>query len=118
MPDHASHGGLLCAAVLCAVTGMGWLALAMAVHAEQAWGRVPSARALRTLRVLGSVSIVASLAFCLAADHATMAVLVWTMSLTGGALLSAFVLSSRPHWLRLLAPWVRVADGGRSTQAR
>jgi hypothetical protein len=36
-----------------------------------------------------------------------MAVLVWVMSLAAGALTTAFVLTWRAHWLRVLAPWVR-----------
>ena len=50
-----------------------------------------------------------ALALCLRADHASMAVLVWVMTLSGAALLVAFLLAARPRWLRLLAPWVRAA---------
>jgi len=107
MPDHASAAWLLLAAVLAAFAGMGWLALSMPVHAQQAWEQVPAPAALRVLRGLGAVAIAASLLLCLRADHATMAVLVWVMASTGGALLVAFTLSARPHWLRALAPWAR-----------
>ena len=48
-----------------------------------------------------------ALVFCLAVDHATMAVLVWVMALSGAALLVAFTLSSQPQRLRVLAPWIK-----------
>lgn len=108
MPEHVAHyGWLLAAAAATAVAGMGWLALSMDVHAGQAWRRAPSASTRRVLRVLGWISIAVSFQLCLQADHPTMAVLVWVMCLSGGALASAFLLSTRPHWLCALAPWVR-----------
>ena len=45
-------------------------------------------------------ALLASLLLCLRADHASMAVLVWVMSLAAAALLVAFTLAWRPHWLR------------------
>ncbi len=110
MPEHASAAWLLLAAVLSAFAGMGWLALSMPVHAQQAWNRAPAPAALRVLRWLGAIAIAAALFLCLRVDHATMAVLVWVMALSGAALMVAFVLSSRPYWLRVLAPWVRAAS--------
>jgi len=108
MPDHvAIYGGLLAGAVLAAVAGMGWLALSMDVHAAQAWRRAPKVRTLFFLRVLGWVAVATSLQLCVLADHPSMAVLVWVMCLSGGALATAFLLSTRPRWLRALAPWVR-----------
>ena len=96
---------LLGAAVLAALAGMGWLALAMDVHWEQACGAAaqPPAR-VRLLRVLGMLALAASLGLCLAVDHASMAALVWVMSLAAAALAVAMALSWRPHWLRLLVP--------------
>lgn len=107
MPDPASHGSLLSLALIASVAGMGWLALSMPVHAQQAWNHVPSPSVLRGLRGLGSAAVLAALALCLGADHATMAVLVWFMALAGAALAVAFALSWRPQWLRFLAPWIR-----------
>jgi hypothetical protein len=98
MPDAL----LLAAALLCTEVGMGWLALAMDVHWKQV--RAASLRSQRTvilLRTLGAVSLVVSLALCLWADTATMAVLVWMMLLAVSAATIAFVLSRRP---RALAP--------------
>lgn len=83
---------------------MAWLALAMGSH----WTRVRAdvllapARA-RRLRGLGIVALAASLALCLGADHASMAVLVWVMNLAASALAVAMLLAWRPRWLRGLA---------------
>lgn len=97
---------MLLAALLAAVAGMGWLALAMQVHWEQACGDVPCAPRNRAcLRVLGGGGLTASLALCLAVDHASMATLVWVMSLAVAAASVAFTLAWRARWLRALA-WV------------
>ena len=96
-------GAWLALAVLGSLCGMGWLALAMDVHWEQACGTPgPGARAARTLRALAVAALAASLALCLAADHASIAVLVWVMSLVASALAVAFTLATRPRWLRVL----------------
>ena len=97
----------LCAAALCAAAGMGWLALAMPVHALQAWGRPPPAGQLRRLRWLGGAAVLLALACSLGSDHATMAVLVWAMLLAAAALATAMVLARWPQSLRWIAPWVR-----------
>jgi Protein of unknown function (DUF3325) len=96
---------LLWAALLAATAGLGWLALAMDVHWQQVSGlpHVPP-RTQRLLRVLGAVALLTSLALCLAADHPTMAALVWVMTLAAGAIGVAFTLSWRPRWLALLVP--------------
>lgn len=107
MHEHGSW--ILLSAVLCSVASMGWLALAMPVHAAQVWGGVPKLAALLWLRWLGAAGIVVALALCLFADHASMAVLVWAMALSGAALLIAFLLAWHPGCLRLLAPWLRAA---------
>ncbi len=101
-----SHAGLLAGALLACVAGMGWLALAMPVHAQQAWQRTPSVATRRGLRGLGGIGLMLALGLCLRADHPTMAVLVWIMALALGAVLTALTLAWRPRWLRVLAPWV------------
>ena len=108
---EASHAAwLLSAALLASLVGMAWLALAMPAHGQQVWGApVPSAHA-RVLRVLGAVALAVSLALCLASDHASMAALVWVMSLAGGAFATAMALAWRARWLALLAPWIGAAD--------
>ncbi|MET0382050.1 MAG: DUF3325 family protein, partial [Burkholderiaceae bacterium] len=95
---------LLACAMLSSLCGMGWLALAMDVH----WGRVrgdaagPGARRAIALRTLAAAAIAGALGLCLAADHASIAVLVWLMSLVVSVLLVAFALASRPRWLTWL----------------
>lgn len=103
MPEALLVALLLVAALAACVLGWGWLALAMDVHWEQARGPQalrPARR--RWLRGLGIAALLAALALCLRADHASMAVLVWVMALAAGALAIAFTLSWRPRWLGLL----------------
>lgn len=98
---------LLGAALIAALAGMGWLALAMDVHWEQAFGQAAQTPArARWLRVLGALGLALALALCLAVDHASMAALVWIMALAAAALAVAMALTWRPHWLRLLMPGV------------
>lgn len=97
MPDSV----LLAAALVCAVVGMGWLALAMDVHWDQVCEVPRPRRTIVILRSVGSAALLVSLVLCLVADTATMAVLVWMMLLAVGAAATAFMLSTRP---RLLAP--------------
>lgn len=96
---------LLTAALLACTAGMGWLALAMEGH----WAQVREGTATRAqvlgLRVLGALGLAAGLALCLAADHASMAALVWVMALGAGALAVALTLTWRPGWMRMLT-WV------------
>lgn len=99
---------LLTAAALCGTTGMGWLAVAMKPH----WTRVRGARplperAVVALRVLGVLALVAALALCLRANHASIAALVYVMTLTASALLVAFALAWRPRLLSVLVAWIR-----------
>lgn len=106
MPDHAMTTAplWLASALLAACVGMAWLALAMPAHWEQVRGHAPlSRRRVLVLRVLGALALAGSLALCLIADHASMAVLVWVMSIAASALLVALLLSWRPRWLRWLA---------------
>jgi hypothetical protein len=97
---------LLALALAASALGMAWLALAMDVHWAQLRGAQPlRAGTQRALRGAGALALVASFGFCLRADHATMAVLVWVMSLAAGALAVAFALAWRPHWLAPLLAW-------------
>lgn len=108
MPETTHAAGLLLAALLAGFAGMGWLSLAMPAHAAQVWARALPVRQAQSLRAAGAIGVVASLVLCLLADHASMAVLVWLMTLSGSALLVAMLLSARPRLLRVLAPWVAV----------
>lgn len=105
---ESAHPALLLAAALAAcVAGMGWLALAMPAHAQQVWRTAVAPATARGLRLLGALALMTALVLCLAVDHASMAVLVWVMALAAAALLIAFTLAWRAHWLGVLAPWVR-----------
>ncbi len=108
MHEALTQGLLLAAALASAVLGFGWLALAMDTHWTQLRGDQPLPPGVqRTLRVLGAAALLASLAFSLAADHASMAALVWVMALAAGALIVAFMLSWRSRWMAPLIAWAR-----------
>lgn len=97
MPDAV----LLVLAVACSLLGAGWLALSFDVHRDQvadARSRPVAARPGR-LRFQGAIAWLAALLLCLAADHASIAVLAWVMSLSAASVLVAFVLAWRPGWL-------------------
>ena len=99
---------MLVAAVFVCIVGFAWLAQAMEPHRRQVRGDVPvSRRAVVILRVLGSVALLVSLWLCLEVDHASMAALVWVMSLAAAALVVAFTLTWRPRALAWLVGWVR-----------
>jgi hypothetical protein len=94
------HALTLAAALASSALGFAWLALSMEVHWAQVRGPVPaSPRAVQALRVLGVGAIVLSLVLSAIADHATMAALVWVMSLALGAVVVAMVLAWRPRVL-------------------
>lgn len=95
------------AAYLLCFAGFGWLALAMDAHWRQVRrDRLPALGWRHALRMLGAAALALALAACLAADHATMAVLVWVMLLAAAALSVAFTLSWRPRWLAPLVAWL------------
>ncbi len=96
----------LFAAVACNVVGLAWLALAMDAHWRQVRGPQPSARrTVVTLRMFGALALALALGLCLAIDHASMAWLVWVMSLAAGALMVAFTLAWRPRVMAPLVAW-------------
>ena len=104
-------------AFVCSGCGMAWLALAMQPHWQQARRGSPiPERAARRLRALGAIALLSSLGLSLRADHASIAPLVWVMTLTASALGVAFTLATRPTWLSWLVPFVRPTErvrGGR-----
>lgn len=103
MPDAM----LLVAALLCSTAGMAWLALAMKVHWQQVRGNAAiSVASARLLRVLGALALAGSLWLCLAADHGSIAALVWVMALAASALSVAFTLTWRPRVLGALVFWL------------
>ncbi len=94
---------LLIAAV-CAMAGMGMLALSLEPHWRQVTATpAPASLGKTTLRVLGGITLVGALIFCLAADHATMAVLVWIMFLAAAAFTVGMLLTWFPAILRPLS---------------
>lgn len=101
---------LLTAATVLCVLGFAWLALAMDVHWKQVRNDQPSASTAKVLRVLGSLSLFASLVLCLFTAHASMASLVWVMLLAASALIVAFTFTWRPRLFSLLIVWVKVAN--------
>jgi hypothetical protein len=105
--ESLRQAALLAAAIGCSVLGFAWLAVTLEPHWQQVRGTPPLPPAQRRLlRVLGVLAFAISLALCLAADHPTMAVLVWVMSLASGALVVAFTLSWWPRGLSLAVVWI------------
>jgi hypothetical protein len=94
---------LIAAACIACLAGMGWLALAMDVHWEQVGENALAPAGVRRLRVLGVLGLAAGLALSLAADHVSMAALLWIMELAAAALAVGMTLAWRPRWLRVLA---------------
>lgn len=106
MPDAL----MLLAALCSSIVGFAWLALAMDIHWRQVRDPQPlSQRSARTLRVLGAMSLALSFVLCLLADYASIASLVWIMSLAAAALAVAFTLAWRPRLLAPLVAWLPAA---------
>ncbi|WP_332741474.1 DUF3325 domain-containing protein [Hydrogenophaga sp.] len=105
-----SEAVLLGLAALAAWVSMAWLALSMEVHWQQVCGApVMVPRGLRrSLRQAGGLGLLVSLALCLAADHPSMAALVWVMFVAACAFGVAMLLTWRPRVLRALLVGVRV----------
>ena len=97
---------LLLAAFLICTCGMAWLALSLEPHWRQLRTGRPAPAQVRQLRLLGWIAIIGSLPICLAADHASMAALVWIMTLAAAALAVAFTLTWRPRLLVPLVAWI------------
>lgn len=96
---------LLIVAFLICTSGMAWLALSLEPHWRQLRSSQPSLALVRQLRLAGWLAILGSLPICLAADHASMAALVWIMTLAASALSVAFILTWRPRLLAPLIAW-------------
>ncbi len=91
---------LLAAAVFCSFCGMAWFALAKQPHWAQIRAQQPlTAQRVRRLQDLGTAALALSLVLCLRADAASMAALVWVMTLSASALFVALTLAWRPRWL-------------------
>lgn len=97
----------LALALTCCIGGAAMFAFAIDTHWQQVRGTatVLAHRTIVMLRTLGALAWFAALTACLQADHATIAVLVWVMSLAAAALVVAFTLAWRPQWLAWLVAW-------------
>lgn len=95
---------LLWAAFVVSFAGFAWLALAMDVHWRQVHGKGQTPGRRRALRTAGACVLAVSLALCLLADPASMAVLEWAMLLAAAAVVVALALHLRPRALRWLCP--------------
>ena len=114
MPEALS----LAAALACNVIGLAWLALAMQTHWQQVLSqRVLPARAVTTLRAMGLAGLLLSAVICMSVDHASMAALVWVMSLAAAALMVAFTLTWRPRIFAPLVFWSRSARDAGTTDS-
>lgn len=82
-------------ALLCSLGGMAAIALALEAHWQQfnGPGAMLPRRAALGLRLSGAALLGVALTLCLSVDHASMAVLVWLMSLGASALVVAFALA-------------------------
>jgi len=99
---------MLLLAFLFSFVGLALLALAMERHWRQLHAARPLTKATaRLLRIVGSTALASSLALCLSVDHASMASLVWIMTLAVSAFVLAMLLAWRPGWLAPLLSWTR-----------
>src|SRR5262245_41554530 len=102
---------LLVCALLCSVLGQALLGLTLDAHWHQVHNGQPLPKSVvPILRALGSAALLVSLLLCLAADHPSMAALVWIMAQASSALLVAFTFTWRPRMFAPLVAWVRTRD--------
>lgn len=94
----------LIAAGLTAVLSMGWLALSYQSHWQQVFPKSKVNPDGLRLKIVAWSFLVVSAGCCLAADHPSMAVLVWVMLLALAAMTVAMILSRRPALLRIICP--------------
>lgn len=94
------------------VLGFVWIALSMDTHWQQVRGRgsVASHGGVLALRVMGALALAGSLVLCFAVDNASMASLIWPMTLAAAVPTVAFLLAWRPRWLALPVIWVPRSD--------
>lgn len=105
------EAGWLIAAVVSTMLSMGWFALCYQSHWKQVFPQSPSQPNTFVLKLLGRFFLILSAVCCLAADHPSMAALVWIMLLAVAAMTVAMLLSHKPQWLRLICPSFFAARG-------
>ncbi|WP_077033957.1 DUF3325 family protein [Pelomonas sp. KK5] len=97
---------LMLAALLCCLAGAVWLAASLEAHWQQLRASAaPGRRQARALRALGAAAWIVALLLCCRADHASMAVLVWVMSVSAASCAVAFVFAWKPRVLAWLLAW-------------
>jgi hypothetical protein len=95
-------------------SGLGFIA--MALSQERHWERVSGLQTAqrvsqRALAVAGLVLQVCALGLMLRSQGPSFGSLMWTVMLSATAMAVAFMLSYKPHWLKLMAAWaVRESD--------
>ncbi|MDC8783827.1 DUF3325 domain-containing protein [Roseateles koreensis] len=103
-----SESLIIFAALWCSLAGAVWLAASLDVHWQQIRGAESTAigrKQVSALRLLGITAWFGSLLLCCGADHLSMAVLVWVMSISTASCAIAFILAWRPRALRCMVPW-------------
>lgn len=99
---------ILSGAVVAALAGCTWLALAMEEHWRQVYEtKAPSRKTALLLRLLGSMGLIGSGVLCFLADRPSMALLVWVMLMAISAVLIALTLAWKAKALRALYPLPR-----------
>jgi len=98
---------MILAALLVSLAGAVWLAASLDAHWQQLRGREAAAspRQVALLRGLGATAWLFALLLCCRADHASMAVLVWIMSISAASCAAAFLLAWRPRAVAWLLAW-------------
>jgi len=91
---------LLAGGVAAAFVGFALIALSMPRHWQQVVASPQPVRARRSGRALGSGLLAAALALCVLFDGWSFGLILWVTTLSAAAILVAFVLAWRPHWLR------------------
>ena len=107
------------AAIFTTMLGMASLSLSLPNHWRQVTGietSLPSPSEQLSLRIIGYSSLIVSLLLCLAADHPSMAVLVWVMLLSLAAKSVASILTWQHHWFKPLL-WLASCTGSMRSSA-
>ncbi|GGH96129.1 hypothetical protein CFY91_09355 [Pseudomonas fluvialis] len=110
MSDAALYSLL---ALLLAVLGFAWLALALPNHWRQVHGSLPlTAPRQAILRSGASLMLGLSLLCSLAGDSPAMAILLWLMLLSSAIVVVACLLACQPRWLHTITLLTLLAFAG------
>lgn len=90
-------------ALLFAVLGLAWIALALPRHWRQVHGSLQLSDCRKScLGVAGGLALLLSLLCTLAKGSLAMAIMLWVMLLAAATVIVALILSWRPGWLAKL----------------